>query len=176
MDKNTTTKVRWFWAWQDEDEESWLGSMARSGWHLASFGFPGIYRFKSGEPGDVVYRLDYNSPRRENRQEYFQLFSDAGWEYIGKFGAWQYFRKTIKTGEESEIFTDRISKAEKYRRQLAYLTTLLPVMILLVIRWGDNDPPYPWWWVVRITGFGLYILYLFSMIKILRRIQYLKKG
>jgi len=30
----TISKIKWFWAWQDEKEEAWLSNMARDGWHL----------------------------------------------------------------------------------------------------------------------------------------------
>ncbi len=42
METETRCKFRWFWAWNDDREEEWLGSMSREGWHLSDFGFPGL--------------------------------------------------------------------------------------------------------------------------------------
>ena len=57
VEKKTIKKFKWFWAWQDEAEEEWLGEMSKKGYHLASAGMPGIYEFDAGEPKDYVYRL-----------------------------------------------------------------------------------------------------------------------
>ena len=61
MTNEIVTKTKWFWAWQDEKEETWLTEMAHQGLHLDDVPFPGRYQFKSGEPADYVYRLDYLS-------------------------------------------------------------------------------------------------------------------
>ena len=177
MEKEIVTGYHWFWAWEDEKEENWLGEMSARGWHLESLGFPGIYHFKCGEPRPFVYRMDFNSPRLNNREEYFRLFSDSGWEYIGKQGGWKYFRKEKNPGETSEIFTDRDSKADKYRRLLAYLACLLPLMILLLTRSGnDNFHLAGWWEVIKGVSFALYIIYIYALVKIWLRIRQLKKG
>jgi hypothetical protein len=86
MAKNIFTKFRWFWAWQDEKEEAWLGKMSKQGYHLSSINFPGFYSFGKGEPREYIYRLDYQTFRKKDRQEYLQLFKDAGWEYLGEMG------------------------------------------------------------------------------------------
>ena len=117
----TVNKFRWFWAWDDEKEEEWLGEMSSKGLHLVSVRFPGVYKFDSGKPGDYVYRLDYQTFYKKDREEYLQLFRDAGWEYLGQMAAWQYFRKEAKQGETPEIFTDNDSKIAKYRRVVSYI-------------------------------------------------------
>ena len=54
MTNEIITKTKWFWAWQDEKEETWLSEMAHQGLHLDDVPFPGRYQFKSGEPADYV--------------------------------------------------------------------------------------------------------------------------
>ena len=87
---HTTTKFKWFWTWQDDREEAWLGEMARADWHLKSLGLPGFYTFIAGEPRNDVYRLDFVMDRKDY-QAYLRQFRDAGWEHVGEMGGWQYF-------------------------------------------------------------------------------------
>jgi hypothetical protein len=114
MEPTTQWKFRWFWPWQDDREEAWLGNLSREGWHLSKFGFPRIYLFQKGDPKNFVYRLDYQTSRMKDREAYLQLFRDAGWEPVGKLAAWEYFRKETADGEAPEIFTDPESKIRKY--------------------------------------------------------------
>ena len=106
MTAEIVTKRRWFWTWQDQDEEAWLAEMSRKGLHLQSVGYVGMYRFVRGEPTDYAYRLDFQSSTKEELGNYVQLFEDAGWEHVGQLGAWHYFRAPIVEGEAPEIFTD----------------------------------------------------------------------
>ncbi|HLE51739.1 MAG TPA: hypothetical protein VI755_06730 [Anaerolineales bacterium] len=32
MEKTMIRKFRWFWPWQDENEEAWLKEMSQEGW------------------------------------------------------------------------------------------------------------------------------------------------
>ena len=78
MEKTSLRKFKWFWAWQDEAEEDWLREMSQQGWHLSSVGIPTVYDFESGEPADIVYRLDYRSYFKMDIEDYLHLFRDAG--------------------------------------------------------------------------------------------------
>src|SRR5512137_466287 len=113
-------KSKWFWAWQDDREEAWLGEMSRQGLHLRHPGPFGQYTFEQGEPSEFVYRLDFVANARKN-PDYYQLFRDAGWEHAGELGGWQYWRKEVRGGKVPEIFTDNASKIQKYQRLLGYL-------------------------------------------------------
>jgi hypothetical protein len=145
MDTTTLKKTRWFWPWQDEEEEAWLGKMSHKGWHMKSVQLPCVYTFGVGEPLDYTYRLDYQPADRAKMPEYLQIFQDAGWEYIGEMSNWRYWRKLAAPGETPEIFTDRESKLRKYNRLLAYMgffLTLLVVMGVSLFRdhpWTDSD-------------------------------------
>jgi len=41
----------------------------------------------------VVYQLDYNQEGRSHKEEYIQMFTDCGWEYLQDFVGYSYFRK-----------------------------------------------------------------------------------
>jgi hypothetical protein len=133
MEETTLCRFKWFWAWQDHEEEAWLRKMAQQGWHLSSF-FPTIYTFARGEPRDDIYRLDYINLKKADFDEYLQLFLDAGWEFVGGMSGWQYFRKPFEAGDVPEIHTDAPSKIQKYRRLLGYLIMFLPIWVVILPR------------------------------------------
>jgi len=178
MAENAIRKIKWFWPWQDEQEEAWLRNMSQKGWHLSSIGLPCIYRFRAGEQRDYVYRLDYQTFPKKDKQEYQQLFRDAGWEHIVEMSAWQYFRKEIKEGEAPEIFTDVESKVTKYKRVLAFLAFFVVILIApLPGIWGD--PPYSWsyslWIILRVISLLVMGVFMYAIIKIMLRIRHLRK-
>ncbi|MFC2062367.1 DUF2812 domain-containing protein [Chloroflexota bacterium] len=181
MAENTIRKIKWFWAWQDEQEETWLRSMSQKGWHLFSVGLPCIYRFRVGESRDYVYRLDYQTFPKKDKQEYQQLFRDAGWEYIGEVSAWHYFRKEVIEGEAPEIFTDVESKVAKYKRVLAFLAFFVVIDAILVAVyannvWGDN--PYSWWGIIRAISLLVPLVMgglIYAIIRLNLRIRKLRR-
>lgn len=84
---------------------------------------------------------------------------------------WQYFRRPQVKGEETEIFTDPASKAEKYRRVLPFL-----VLITIVLGTQLNSSLYSRWpstglEVIRCLLFGMLMLLLYSIIRIGLRIR-----
>lgn len=174
MAGNTIRKFRWFWAWQDEKEEVWLGEMSRKGYHLISAALPGIYTFTIGEPRNYVYRLDYQPYSKKDRDDYLQLFSDAGWEHVGEMASWQYFRTEAKPGETPEIFTDVESKVAKYKRLLGYLFIfLVSIWTVFIIHLSDN--PYSWIGGIKIFILVVGLVFLYAIIRIALRIKQLKR-
>lgn len=175
MEKKMLRKFKWYWAWQDEEEENWLREMSQDGWHLSSVGIPTIYDFKFGKPEDFVYRLDYRPHSRMDREDYFQLFEDAGWEHVGEMSGWQYFRKPASAEGGLEIFTDRESKIEKYRRLLGFLIILfLPLLVSFstVMRSSFNST---WILILRLIITPLLILYAYACVKLFLRIRKLQR-
>ena len=168
----TTTEFRWFWAWDDEKEEAWLREMAQKGWHFRGVGFPGYYSFEKGEPRDDVYRLDFMTSMGD-KADYLALFADAGWEYAGQYGSWQYFRKTMQGGEPPEIFTDNESKATKYRRVLLILVVLLPIYInsINIVNRRKGTSFEVLTFILALFMF----LYVYAMIQLIRRVTRLMK-
>lgn len=171
MAKNFFTRFRWFWAWQDEKEEAWLGKMSKQGYHLSSISFPGFYSFSRGEPKEYVYRLDYQTFRKKDRDEYLQLFSDAGWEYMGEMGAWQYFRKEIRQGETNEIFTDKESKIGKYKRVIYFSVFFYLIFLVLFTGRITGDIPYRWWDAIQIIYLIIFLMLTYAIIRLALRIK-----
>jgi len=172
-------KFKWFWAWQDDREEEWLGELSRQGFHLQHPGFLGQYTFEQGQPREYAYRLDFVTSSKKN-EDYYQIFRDAGWTRVGEMGGWQYWRKEIVDGRVPEIFTDNASKIQKYQRLLGLLVIFFPIYIVFL----TNSNRF-----IRVQGSGIFgtileiiffvffaiiMLILFGMLKILRRISLLK--
>jgi len=184
MNTEIRTHSKWFWPWQDDKEEAWLEQMSREGWHLRSVRLLCSYTFAQGPALPYTYRLDYfPASGQEKFAEYAQLFRDAGWEYLGELSNWRYWRKLVEQGETAEIFTDRESKLSKYRRLLGFLTLLLVILsllgsnLLLNARGFDADTPD---FIRGVYTFGrvsyavIIPLYVFIIVKILRRMNQLK--
>ena len=129
--KDIKTVVRTFFAWQEEKEEKWLKEMSNQGWYLTRVGFFN-YRFEKGKPADMVYKFDFKVLRKSEMDEYIITFKDAGWEYIGNFGSWFYFRTSADGDHSLELYNDNRSMIEKYKRLLLVLGVInLPLMFFL---------------------------------------------
>jgi len=174
MGNQLLRKYKWFWAWQDDKEEAWLRDKSQSGWHLVSARPFGEYTFISGEPLDYVYRLDYQTSNQKDRDGYLQLFTDAGWEYIDHMAGWQYFRKLNQPGEMMDIFSDTESKVQKYQRVIALLVIFLPILMMIFLS-TKNFPNSFFTFIISLIYIVLMTLYAFSIIKIIQRINQLKK-
>ena len=168
----TLKQFHWFWAWDDEKEEAWLGEMARKGWHFKSVMVPGFYTFESGEPRNDVYRLDFFTNYRA-KADYVQLFMDAGWDYMGEMGSWQYFRIEANQGDNPEIYSDNNSKMIKYRRIITVLLIFNPIYIVLLSRRSPDDG----WFELILTIVLLLIefVYIYAFIKLIQRIRQLQR-
>jgi hypothetical protein len=187
METTTSTtirKFRWFWPWQDENEEAWLESMAETGWHLAAVQLFGKYTFRQGEPGHVAYRLDYMPTRNRTELEgYLQVFQDAGWNYVGEMSNWRYWRKAVQPGETAEIFTDNESKIRKYRRLLLFLGFIFFLLLFLGMNLffntsystGDKTVWQVFMAGVKLIYLVLYVIYIYIFIRLFQRMNQLKR-
>ncbi len=168
----TLKQFRWFWAWEDEKEESWLREMAQKGWHLQNVTLPGNYTFTLGEPRNDFYRLDFFTDSKA-KADYLQLFLDAGWEYLGEMGSWQYFRKTAQNGETLEIFSDSESKSKKYQRILLILVVFLPVYANFINIMNKRQDTFSL--IFTFLMFVFMLFYGYSVIRLGMRVSELKK-
>ena len=173
MQKETITKFKWYWAWQDEKEEAWLIEMASQGYHFDGFVFPTLYRFIKSDPAEVVYRMDFPSTGKKDRQAYLQLFKDTGWEHVCEMGGWVYFRRQIQPGEPTEIFTDVESKVRKYQRVLMYLIIFLPIWLVVRPNFEANSMTL-FDNVVFVLYTAMTLLWAVAIINLIRRIRQLQ--
>jgi hypothetical protein len=168
----TVNKFHWFWAWDDEKEESWLREMSQRGLHLKSYQFPSNYTFEKGNPIDFVYRLDYFTDQKD-KENYLQLFKDTGWDHLGEMGGWQYFRKNTIDGEALEIYSDNESKAKKYQRILLFLVIFMPIYMNVLFTSSRNSSVFME--ILSLLMAGILLIYIYAMVRLLMRISQLKK-
>jgi hypothetical protein len=179
MNEAIIRKRKWFWSWQDEKQEAWLGEMSSKGLHLKGTGPFGSFLFVEGSPREYSYRLDYN--RNKPSEDYIQLLQDAGWENLGSQGGWQYWRKEAQDGNIPEVFTDPESKIQKYQQMLASFIASTPgvsvVYIIGVAAFKRFPGRHPLWFVILfISLFMAWIAFaVFNAVKIQMRIKELNQ-
>ena len=127
---NRKLKLAYFTIAQWEKEAQWLRRQHQAGWKFTHVTAGIFYHFVACQPEDVVYQLDYHQDGQGSLQDYLQLFSDCGWEYVDQFGGYRYFRKPLaqmEAGEEA-IFCDRASRLDMIHR--VFRGRLLPLICI----------------------------------------------
>jgi hypothetical protein len=173
MTQTTVRKSKWFWPWQDDQEEAWLEKMSQQGLHLKQAYILGWYDFIQGQPQNCVYRLDFQDSLKKNKEAYLRLFIDTGWEYLGEKGGWQYFRKLAEPGSETEIYTDPDTKIQKYKRYLTYLGVINPSYLVVFVAFWGTWPEWMMWLNVGVIILSSIFSIVIS-VKITERIKQLK--
>lgn len=167
-------KFKWFFPWQDQEEERWLEGQSKAGLHLVKPGLFGRYTFIVGQPKDYIYRLDFHADIKD-KETYIQIFEDAGWEHLDG-SSWQYFRKAADEDGMTEIFTDNQSKIKKYERILAYYGAFLLIYFSVFIVIFDPGDDMPWLSLVLVLSYvPLLAIFGISVLKISKRIKALKE-
>jgi hypothetical protein len=129
---DTITRFKFFWADQDEQQETWLRSMAQQGLHLVDVNPLCFWTFRQGEPSDSVYRINYSSDSKESG--FHQLMRDAGWTLAATTVGWQYWRIPAVDGKAPQIFTDNASRARMFKQLLGMLVASgMPMLIWLLV-------------------------------------------
>lgn len=176
MNETIVRKSRFFMPWQDNLQEAWFEELSMQGLHLKNLDWSGC-EFVQGKPQNYVYRLDFQDALKQSRAEYLRFFSDMGWEHLGELEGWQYFRKLVQPGEQTEIYTDPGTKIQKYSRFLGNLGVtwlslaafFAPLMIVLSL-------PIGLIWLMAAL-FVLGSLYLIAIVvKVIQRIRQLKSS
>ena len=184
MEETMINRTKWFWGWQDDREEEWLGEMSRQGWHLVRPAAFGQYTFVQGAGREYAYRLDFVTAAQK-KEDYFQLFRDAGWEHVGEMGGWQYWRKEIVEGMVPEIFTDNASKVQKYQRLIGVLAAIMPIFVIFLVNFNRTNQGIGdrygsafgvFYEILFFIFFTVVMIFVYSMVMILRRINRLKRG
>lgn len=134
--KDIKTEIKFFSIPQWKKEENYLREQHKKGWEFVAVSGFCCYRFKRCEPKDVVYQLDYNPDSLAKKNEYLQMFSDCGWEYLQNYMGYSYFRKAASEmdGAKEEIFCDDTSRLDMMKRVfIGRMTPLLAVFFSIII-------------------------------------------
>lgn len=126
----TKKEFRWFSIYKYEEEQEYLRNMHKQGWKFMKVTGFGTYHFEKCTPQDVVYQLDYNEDIYKSEDEYVQMFTDCGWEYMLEYAGYSYFRKPVENGISDEIFCDDESRLMMMKR--VFKGRLFPLIFLAV--------------------------------------------
>ncbi|MDR4887504.1 DUF2812 domain-containing protein [Fredinandcohnia sp. QZ13] len=114
-----------------EKEEQWLNEQLQKGYRCTNISGLGIYTFEKTDKRYVI-RLDYQDYLSKKKfEDYKGIYEDFGWIYIN--GPWfsgiRYWQK--EADDQNEIFSDRESRSNYYKRLMGYSFWLGAIMLSL---------------------------------------------
>lgn len=128
--KTTKTMIRLFTVADYDKEEKFLARQHKDGWRLTGFTMPCFYRFEACEPACVSYRMDFRE-NVKNEDEYFQMFSDYGWEHTHSCASFHCFRKAADEEDDNpDIFSDDASRLSLISRIMQ--RRFLPLLVIFL--------------------------------------------
>ncbi|MDR6717246.1 DUF2812 domain-containing protein [Paenibacillus sp. 2003] len=107
-----------------EKEEQWLNDQSKKGYRCTKISGLGIYTFEKTDKRYVM-RLDYQDYLSKKKfKDYKGIYEDFGWTYIDGplLGGIRYWQK--EDVDQNEIFSDRQSKINYYKRVMGYSSGL----------------------------------------------------
>jgi hypothetical protein len=113
-----------------EKEEKWLNKQLQNGYRCKNISGLGIYTFEKTDKRYVM-RLDYQDYLpKEKYEDYKGMYADFGWSCIkGSQRGLQYWQK--EDDEKNELYSDRQSKSNYYKRVMNYTSSLTIVTLLI---------------------------------------------
>ncbi|MFC1841111.1 DUF2812 domain-containing protein [Thermodesulfobacteriota bacterium] len=123
---NRVVKFRIFPVWNMDGELKWLEEMASLGFRLVNV-WPAIYFFERTEPESVHFCHGFDQVKFKDRDEYFQLYADAGWQYVSSCAGWHYFKSNVATATDMDKVTVTQDNA-KFLKSFALFCLVLTVL------------------------------------------------
>jgi hypothetical protein len=115
-----------------EEEQAFLTSHHGEGWKLQSVKGK-KYTFQKCDKEAVIYQIDFN-PEERKKDEYIQLYSDFGWQFVAEKDGRFYFCKSAMGDDENTIFSDRETKAIMCRKIIKRkLIGFIPISIISLL-------------------------------------------
>ena len=127
-----SVRFRPFPVWNSEGELRWLEDLASRGYRLVK-SFNPLYFFKRGEPESVRYCHGFGRVKSRDRDEYLQLYADAGWQHVSSWVGWHYFKSSVATASDMDRITVTRSNA-KFLKSMAWI--YLIGMVLMILWFG----------------------------------------
>ncbi|MFD1706381.1 DUF2812 domain-containing protein [Siminovitchia sediminis] len=115
---------------ENKDMEK-LRKKALKGWNLKKFRFMG-YELEKGECEDVIFSIDYRKLQPGEQVEYFDMFSDSGWEHVCSSHDMHIFKAkkgTIPIYSDVETSRDKLERLGKPVQ--AYTVFMLALTVIL---------------------------------------------
>ena len=126
-------------AFSEEKDLRKLRKQSLKGWHVKSFKFMG-YGLERGEKENVIYSIDFRPLEESEQEEYFELFTSAGWSHICSDNGFHLFKANTGTQpiySEAETTIDKISRMEK--PVFAITSMIVPIAIVLGILFSQSN-------------------------------------
>jgi len=115
-----------------EEEQAFLTSQHADGWRLVSIKGK-KYNFEKCDGEASAYQIDFNPDVRQ-KDEYIQLYTDFGWQFIAEKDGRFYFSKAVMCSDENNIFSDRETKATMCRKIIKRkLIGFIPISIVSLV-------------------------------------------
>jgi hypothetical protein len=122
------------------EEEQWLNEQLQKGYRCTNISGLGIYTFKKINKAYII-RLDYQDYlSAEKFEEYKTIYEDFGWTHMkgSRLGSIQYWQKTADS--QNEIFSDRQSFLQYYKRLMNYSLSLVATFLMFsIILYRDSS-------------------------------------
>lgn len=133
-----------FLAWNYEKEEEWLREMSKKGFEFVDTKLLVIYRFRSVEPKDVIYKLDYNPWWTKDGDSYLSFIEECGWTYSYSQLGWNYFKCDADKCLSEELYSSPEDKAKilgRLRKLTTVFTSIEAILLALtiVLKILDNE-------------------------------------
>ncbi|WP_332694538.1 DUF2812 domain-containing protein [Halalkalibacter lacteus] len=129
-----------------EKEEQWLNEQLQKGYRCTNISGLGIYTFEKTDKRYVM-RLDYQDYLSKKKfEEYKGVYEDFGWIYIKGYCGIRYWQK--ENDDQNEIFSDRQSKANYYKRLMGY-SFWLGMMFLVLMPNKDSGLYHEGLWSMK---------------------------
>lgn len=162
-------KFRLFLASNVNKEEQWLTEMSRKGLHLVKYEYF-TYVFEEDSAKSYVYQIDF---RQDAKRDYFQLYEDAGWEYVtNSMSIFHYFRADASEAGLQKLYTDKESIQDSFKRMISFY--LLIFVLFLVSQLGLIVSWEGYWIQYIVAGMDVVfiVLYLYLFYAIKKRIDF----
>lgn len=116
-------KIFKFWfAWNADKLEKWLGEQAAEGWILKEVNFNiTTFWFVKSEPAKISFATDFQN---RTKDEYFSIAEDSGWKHYKSNCGWHLWSKEYEGEDEPVFFSDSSSLVKKFKRLLTFLSAI----------------------------------------------------
>ena len=123
------TKFRLYF--NKDKETAWLNNMAKEGFALTKF-FAGFYTFKTCEPGEYEYQIDFGDKMYAVTDDYREFMAENNIEIVCLWGYWVFLRKRASEGE-FVLYTDVESSLEHYTKILKMFKIVTAIELVCFI-------------------------------------------
>lgn len=128
-------------AFSEADDMKKLQSKSLEGWHLKKFRLAG-YEFEKGESEDVIYSIDYRLLEPMEKDEYFEMFTVAGWTHVCSEYNMHIFKAekgTTPIYSDKESAHDKINRLASPVRKFTLLILGLTIILGIMIKFTSGS-------------------------------------